>query len=864
MRTYAFTVLSSLLSAGACYSQSIIWSPSEGTLQEGKSYTINLVVEGCEISDQPPSDLSNDGLNLALGRGIRKSTTNFNGRITSQIIYPYNISAKQMGSVRIPEFAIKTDKGRITVAEANFEVVEATVGNTGAKPEDVLLSIFQLRDPKIYAGEVFEIDYYAGVDQEYSLRDLSEAEWETNGIISTGLEAVNSGTLPYLNKRYEAMAYNAKAIAPEPGRFQQGALSQQIQVVVGYRGRSFAFREPIVETFNLQPEPLMLEIYPLPTGAPPSFRGAVGQFNLESRVVPERIQVGEPVTWTLELSGTGNWPVGIGIPSRSVSQDFRAIQPDTKSEFEEGNLFTGKQTEDIVLIPTQAGSYEFGPLEYSYFDPESETYQTIAIAATSVEVSPIAGGERDSRATAPKPDADKTAALEIDLQPSGDNSEKRLAALPKEPLASEESRPIPVEKTKTVQLAIFAASAPIVLWCLLAFLKALRLDPNRSRRKAYAKLKGISAKLSGDRAAIRDLQKQWRDAACHYLNLDTLEPSATEVQAAATRLFDSSLGDKWLALWTASDRILFGASHEADIEWIDHYRSAIQASPSPSLSLSRIKSAQAWLSISVAIFLFGFASQNLDAADGWELYRSGDFVAAEQAWVSDIDEHPDVWEHRYNAGLAAAQQEDWGRAWAYWTGAYCLNPNHESVIWNLKLAQSKTAAYDPTLASLLDKRGVYRLFRIASPAKWQSLSRNSMISAAAILSFGVIALYLRPIKRASALAFLLGIAAVLFGVFADRAYRGYEMLASPQSVLVTEEIKLRTIPSDLSVDQIETRLREGTIGLVSQAFLGWRKIKAPNGDIGWIRKEGIIPLYGPISEAHEREDAGKPAVQSIL
>ena len=72
-----------------------------------------------------------------------------------------------------------------------------------------------------------------------------------------------------------------------------------------YRTTTGTFRRGSVEV-EASTEPVPLEVQPLPAGAPAGFKGAVGQFTLESKLVPEQVNEGEPITWTLSLKGTGN------------------------------------------------------------------------------------------------------------------------------------------------------------------------------------------------------------------------------------------------------------------------------------------------------------------------------------------------------------------------------------------------------------------------------------------------------------------------------------------------------------------------------------------------------------------------------
>src|SRR5690606_15049290 len=136
-----------------------------------------------------------------------------------------------------------------------------------------------------------------------------------------------------------------------------------------------------------------LDVRPVPTAAPRGCNGAIGKFELTSQVEPDQAVVGEPITWTLTLAGTGNWPDIPGLPPRDVSRDFRVVQPRAQRTPAEGKLFDATLSEDVVLIPTKPGSYQLGPITWSYFDPELGRYESITVAPKTVEVTaPAATG----------------------------------------------------------------------------------------------------------------------------------------------------------------------------------------------------------------------------------------------------------------------------------------------------------------------------------------------------------------------------------------------------------------------------------------------------------------------------------------
>ena len=377
-----------LWTAPVSWAQQVYWSPASGTLQQGKANRLQLHFEGCS----PDGAVSLPQIAEADFSKIGQSSSMniFNSRVVQKLILEFQASPTSKSTVKIPAFTVKTDKGDITVAEANFEVVEATVGNTGMKPEDIFKSELSATEESIYEGQIFNLRYVLGVRQDYqkNLNDISPPQWNPVGVVTQGFESHRSTTFKFRNHNYAAILFETPAMATRNGSIKLPKVNQTVSMIVGRR-RSFIFDDPVVDNYNIASDTLQLDIKPLPTGAPPAFKGAVGQFDFESTIVPEIVQVGEPVTWTLTLSGTGNWPQGIGINPRNVSASFRSIQPDVNKEISEESPFEGSLTEDIVLIPTEGGDFKFGPVEFSYFNPKTDRYETINVPERTIVVKPL-------------------------------------------------------------------------------------------------------------------------------------------------------------------------------------------------------------------------------------------------------------------------------------------------------------------------------------------------------------------------------------------------------------------------------------------------------------------------------------------
>ncbi|MDQ8199319.1 BatD family protein [Pelagicoccus enzymogenes] len=837
------------------WAQSVYWSPSSGTLQQGKSNAIDLFFDSCQPEGQPElPEIS--GLDLRF-RGQSSSTNIINGRRSSKVILNYQATPLRLGTVTLPSIRVQTSEGEMQVRAARFEVVEATVGNSGVSPDEVFVSLFQNRDDKIYVGEVFELEYVAGAKEEYQLADLSVPEWNPTEIVSGGLVDGQVSRVNYQGSPYLIKLYTTKAIATSPGIKQLPSATQEATVVIGRRRN--IFQEAVYDSFIIESDPFALEILPLPEGAPASFKGAVGQFELDSRVVPEQVQVGEPVTWTLELKGTGNWPAGIGVPARSVSSRFKAIQPEINNEFSEDNLFSGSQSEDIVLIPTEAGTFDFGPLEYTYFDPQEETYKTISLPSRTVTVTPAVPQSPQGTATpaeAGPPGADQFSGEtpSYDLNPSGQNTFQKPPQLLKDPQVSKRSAKAPSEKFSLLRPTLLAVSAPIAGWLVLAMLQSILVDPRRPERRALRQLRKLSRLASpSDLEQQKQHHRRWRDAASRYFAVRALEPTPLEIFNSAKTLRNEEFAKHWSKAWELSDQLLFGRGNIDQKEWERLQKLAVGMCPGKNYKPSSVFRVKSWfpaiaLSCIALVDPHSGIAQEIDDLEPAELYQQGKFEQAAAQWLGALDSEPQVVEHRYNAGLAFAQMGDWPRAWAYWTSAFCLDPSDENVAWNLRIAHQNTSAYDPVLQSLIEGEGLYRIVRLRSPSAWQTLSQQAIWALGIFLFAAILTIYVKPLRRASAYLLVLAVLSGLFAYFSAWALSKYEALGEPDSILVVAEAPLLSIPTDLQAEQVSSVVAEGTIVTRQKSFLGWVKIELPNGESGWLRQENLLPLYGPATQ----------------
>ncbi len=139
---------------------------------------------------------------------------------------------------------------------------------------------------------------------------------------------------------------------------------------------------------------------------PPSYAGAVGTgFSLKVTADRTVVQVGEPIALSIELRGDGN------LESASLPPlDARGLLPRSQFRVPEGELSgqleDGSKNFTAMVRVTDGSVTEIPALEYSWFDPVSETFQ-------STQSRPIALSVRDAQVIG---------AAQVEREPSSEGS----------------------------------------------------------------------------------------------------------------------------------------------------------------------------------------------------------------------------------------------------------------------------------------------------------------------------------------------------------------------------------------------------------------------------------------------------------
>jgi len=711
--------------------------------------------------------------------------------------------------------------------------VRAEPAETGPHGTHVELTV----PTQAWAGEVFPVRAGFRVPRDLFYSLSSGLQWAPAALtlepwpaaVKSVVTDPGGGPMLLLDRR-------TRALAAAAGTFDLGAATQGVTLTLG-TSRFGNYVRPNLEEFIVRSAPARLWVQPLP--APPSdagtFIGAVGQFTLTSKVVAEPAQVGRPVTWTLTLSGTGNWPMVRQLPSRTLPPHFHALPPLRTLQLKAGTRFEGTLTEDLVLMPEQADRVSLGGARWCYFDPQLGRYLTLSAAPVTLTVAPAA--------------AARTAGDAAGWQLQGPDEPARTGlpaapALPPpslgDPIPGAAAAIAPWPAARVRALAAWPAAALVPLWLILAWWRMWLRDSNRPRRAARRRaLAALDALARTARPEERRIWvERWQREAAALWHLRQATPVASAFGASA----------EWRQLWREAERSRFSAARELPENWIARARvaTAEHRVPTPppwrALRLSYLVPAAALLLAALAPAAPAAAAVTT-VDDGLTRYRAADFPGAEAAWRAAVARSPRDWAAHHNLALALAQQGRAAEAAAQAAAAFVQAPANPVVRWDLAVTWGKARFGTPEIVAFIEGGPVARWARQANPARWQ----RGLILGAGTIVLGLGGLIAARFLGGGRRAGFVGAAVLTAGILAAGASAGallaFGELAQPDAAIVWRETALRSVPTEVGGTQDAATLAPGTIVRLDDSFLTWRHLTLANGQTGWIRRGTLVPLW---------------------
>jgi len=823
-----------LLLSSAAFAQSVNWSPASGQIEEGVTTRLNLVFTDCDA----------DTINLPEVSGLEFGTPSMSSRMqiinfrTSRTkIYSYPVRAKGVNEVVIPEFEVKTDEGPLMVPPARFRVVAATLGGSATPSpvrsgpsavqrnvEDVVQVIVDTGKTNAWAGEVLESSVVVQGLSQFFRGPRALPDWNPSGVVTSDWQQHDEQRGRYQGQEVTRFVFPREIAVPEePGTLKLSPATVPVVLRENIQNR-------VVE---IESDPVELTVQPLPQ-TDMNFSGAVGDFEFSSKLVPTEVVVGEPITWTIEVSGKGNWPAGFQLPDRQVPQGFEVIQPRSKTDMADDSPFRGTLSEDVVLIPEKTGTFQIPAVRFVSFDPNTGEYRiqesdpvtlTVKPAQATTPPDPVGTG----RAVAPGREPIPT----MDMVPQ----------IPRDPLDKKASAPAPMGRLGWWSLMILPLVGVGLFWMTCLLHRIQGMDARADARKALQTLKRDPDFFADHgKAGVRE----WRRLVVTYWGLRHRVPAEWLLRQRIREREGEQVADTWAALWRDTDLALFKNETGLPGDWGERNVRAIRCLKKPGLEWKTIFNPRVWVPSVLAGFYLGGALHlgALEEAppEAEVSYRAGEFPKAEAALRLRLEEVPRDWAARNDLALALFQQERFDQAAAHIAIARLLVPSQKTVSWNSRILLEEAGWQNTRVGRfLLSSSWGDAWARLLSVAGWQW-----MVVAGVWLISGSLALlltwvYLQPKPEGvRVVAWILVIPGLMI-LGALWALDRYGPMKDPDLVLVEEAFVGRSIPTE--VDQQTRRVPPGTVGRTTAEFLGWKKMELPNRETVWVREEEVVSVY---------------------
>jgi hypothetical protein len=192
------------------------------------------------------------------------------------------------------------------------------------------------------------------------------------------------------------------------------------------------FGASVPKDINVQSPAQELKVSALPAeGRPYDFHGAIGTFAIQSDISPPKADVGDPLTLTMRVVGSGNFD-RVDSTMLDHVEHWRTYPPKSTFNTTDPLGHKGEKIFEQPLVASQPGAQTLPALSFSYFDPNTKRYETIHSAPLNVRISPspidstmtaqqVAAsgvpGAVDKRAEGLKPDHAEVRAMVSSLSP---------------------------------------------------------------------------------------------------------------------------------------------------------------------------------------------------------------------------------------------------------------------------------------------------------------------------------------------------------------------------------------------------------------------------------------------------------------
>ena len=405
MKKLLLTAICALFAAMA-YGQTEIRVEAPNVVAADEQFNVTFIIEG----EDNPTDFqwtSGGDFQVLWGPQSGRSTSIqiINGKRTKSVqsTYTYVLRPTDAGKFTLPQATAKVKGKEINSGQVTIQVAPAGAASSsssaksqssqssgqsqqsrsaGIQDGDIFLKM-DLSRTKVVVGEpiIATLKLY----QRVNIGGFENVTFPTfNGFWSQEIEAPTN--IEFSREVYDGQIYNSAllrkfVIIPQ----QQGQVTIDpaemvclVNIRVSTGGTSIFdgfFDDYRTVRKKVSTGPVTVNVSPLPAGAPASFSGGVGSFEISAKLSRDSLKTHEAASLLVTVSGKGNISL-LEAPKVTFPLDMEVYDTKVSDKVDKSGT-SGSKIYEFPFIPRSHGDFVIEPVKYSYYDVNSKKYVTL-------------------------------------------------------------------------------------------------------------------------------------------------------------------------------------------------------------------------------------------------------------------------------------------------------------------------------------------------------------------------------------------------------------------------------------------------------------------------------------------------------
>ena len=860
-----FLMALALFAAVVAFAQTGIRVEAPNVVAADEQFNVTFIIEG----EDSPSDFSwasSDDFQVQWGPQQGKSTSiqivNGKRSKTVQSTYTYVLRPVKAGKFALPTATAKVKGKQIASTQKIIEVAAAGAASShrpqqsgqqsqrqqaGLNDSDLFMTL-SLDRTDVVVGEpvIATLKLY----QRVNIAGFENVSFPSfNGFWSQEIEAPTN--IEFSREVYDGQIYNSALlrkfvlIPQQQGKVKidPAEMTCLVNIRVSSGGTSIFdgfFDDYRTVRKRVATQPVIMNVSPLPAGAPASFAGGVGQFRISAKVSRDTLKTHEAASLLVTVSGTGNVSL-LEAPKIVFPPDMEVY--DTKvSEKIDRNGLSGSKFYEFPFIPRSHGDFIIEPVRYSYYDVNQKKYVTLETSPIPLTV--LRGSETESSG--------------IVISGSTPKDVKNLAS---------DIRFINMKDSSLVTKGhFFVGSAgfwvilsvllvlAVVCWAALRRFAARRADvvgmKNRKATKMALKrlqLANTFLKQNLYTAFYEELHKALLGFVSDKLNIPVAELSRDRIsEALSENGTDSQRVDSFIGLLDACEfaRYAPSAGNEA---MTAHYNAALEVISSIDSSMKSKKNAPKSSVLAIMLMLaLPFAAEAQQTGYVDSLWNAANQAYVEGRWADAVADYELI----SGMGLeSAALYCNTGDAWfkdgnipmaiLFYERALKLDPSYSDARYNLELLNSTIQDRIDIVPEFILKVWAKDICYIMDSDAWAV-----WFLVFVALTLGLVLLFLlAPTAAGRRTGFFTGIVTLLLAVssLSFSIWQRNDYMDADSAIVMRPVTSVKSSPSAEASKDLFI-LHEGTKVRILDTVGKWNNISLADGRQGWLPSDDLAVI----------------------